>query len=162
MFASMSVFVGHGFCQSYMAEFYVLDLLPERDERDERDAATLASWLEQHGSAHVAVWSSDRGSIVADSARQTAQQATPEADQFPLRWHLGLSLDQLLPRKHSVLTRTADSRTRVAAILGVCDIDQTAHDARRKPLGRSQQGELFAVSRHNLSVYYGPLRRDLM
>lgn len=81
----------------------VIDLLPERD------AATLASWLEQHGGAHIEVLSRDRGGAFADGARQAASQATQVADRFHLLQNLGQTLDQLLTREQAVLTRVADS-----------------------------------------------------
>ncbi|HEV2462055.1 MAG TPA: ISL3 family transposase [Ktedonobacterales bacterium] len=81
----------------------VLDLLPDRD------AATFATWLEQHGGAHVAVVSRDRGGAFAEGARQAAPQAVQVADRFHLLQNLGQALDQVLTREHHVLTDVADA-----------------------------------------------------
>jgi transposase len=90
----------------------VIDLLPDRD------AATFASWLEQHGGAQVDVLSRDRGGAFADGARQAAPQAVHVADRFHLLHNLGQALDQFLTREHHVLTRAADSvsAARAAAV----------------------------------------------
>jgi transposase len=81
----------------------VIDLLPDRD------AATFASWLEQHGGAQVDVLSRDRGGAFADGARRAAPQAVQVADRFHLLQNLGQALDRFLTRKHDVLTHVADS-----------------------------------------------------
>jgi len=81
----------------------VIDLLPDRD------AATFASWLEQHGGAQVEVLSRDRGGAFADGARKAAPQAVQVADRFHLLQNLGQALDRFLTREHHVLTRVADS-----------------------------------------------------
>jgi transposase len=81
----------------------VLDLLPERD------AATFATWLEQHGGAHVEVLSRDRGGAFAEGARLAAPHAVQVADRFHLLQNLGQALDQFLTREHRVLTHVADA-----------------------------------------------------
>ena len=83
----------------------ILDLLPDRD------AATFATWLEQHGGAQVKVVSRDRGGAFADGARQGAPQATQVADRFHLLQNLGQALDQFLTREQQVLSCVADSLT---------------------------------------------------
>jgi transposase len=74
----------------------VIDLLPDRD------AATFATWLEQHGGARVEVLSRDRGGAFADGARQAAPHAVQVADRFHLLQNLGQALDQVLTREHRV------------------------------------------------------------
>jgi transposase len=81
----------------------VLDLLPDRD------AATFATWLEQHGGAQVQVLSRDRGGAFADGARQAAPQATQVADRFHLLQNLGQAVDHFLTREHHVLSHVAAS-----------------------------------------------------
>lgn len=61
----------------------VIDLLPERD------AATCASWLEQHGGARVEVLRRDRGGAFADGARRAAPPAVQVAERFHLVQNLG-------------------------------------------------------------------------
>src|SRR5260370_5728972 len=80
----------------------VLDLLPERD------AATFATWLEQHGGAHIDVLSRDRGGAFAEGARLAAPHAVQVADRFHLLQNLGQALDQFLTREHRVLAHVAD------------------------------------------------------
>src|SRR5262249_56859343 len=81
----------------------VIDLLPDRD------AATFATWLEQHGGAQVEVLSRDRGGAFADGARRAAPQAVHVADRFHLLHNLGQALDQFLTREHRVLTHVAET-----------------------------------------------------
>ena len=81
----------------------VIDLLPNRD------AATFATWLEQHNGQEVQVISRDRGGAFADGARQAAPQAVQVADRFHLLHNLGQALDRLLTREQRVLTRVADA-----------------------------------------------------
>jgi len=81
----------------------VIDLLPDRD------AATFATWLEQHNGQDVQVISRDRGGAFADGARRAAPQAVHVADRFHLLQNLGQALDQFLTREHHVLTHAADA-----------------------------------------------------
>jgi transposase len=89
----------------------VIDLLPDRD------AATFASWLEQHGGAQVDVLSRDRGGAFADGARRAAPKAVQVADRFHLLQNLGRALDQFLTREHHVLTHVAASLRAATAAL---------------------------------------------
>jgi transposase len=97
----------------------VIDLLPDRD------AATFATWLEQHHGQDVQVISRDRGGAFAEGARHAAPQAVHVADRFHLLQNLGQALDQLLTREHHVLTRVADDM-RAATVGGA---EQHAADA---------------------------------
>lgn len=81
----------------------VIDLLPDRD------AATFATWLEQHNGQEVQVISRDRGGAFADGARQAAPQAVQVADRFHLLHNLGQALDRLLTREQHALTLVADA-----------------------------------------------------
>jgi transposase len=76
----------------------VLDRLPDRD------AATFASWLEQHHGQDVQVLTRDRGGACADGARPAAPHAVHVADRFHLLQHVGQAVDLFLTREHPVLT----------------------------------------------------------
>lgn len=81
----------------------VIDLVPDRD------AATCATWLEQHNGQDVQLISRDRGGAFADGACQAVPQAVHVADRFHLLHNLGQALDRLLTREQRVLTRVADA-----------------------------------------------------
>jgi transposase len=79
----------------------VVDLLPDRE------AATVATWLQDHPGTEIV--SRDRASAYAEAARRAAPQAVQIADRWHLMRNLSDALRTVLEPHHRVLNSSQNN-----------------------------------------------------
>ena len=116
----------------------VVDLLPDPEAR------TFASWLRAHPG--VAFISRDRSSAYTEAAMQAAPNAVQVADRFHLLANLGMALDRLLTREHSIVSQVVRQMHAKARQEQAAREDESAAPP-RLPTTRAERLHLAAEAR---------------